>query len=442
MKILVVWYEDDNFGDNLIRICFERLLEVVFQNLGIPSEDCHICGMPLKKIDLDLIRESDAGYFAGGGLFGLSYLNFFDYLDEITRAADEWGIPVIFSSVGINNMDATPDTEQRLVEILQRKCIVAASVRENLDLFKCYAKDVSYDLELVADPATWTQFVYAKEIENIKKSGKVGINVVRGGLFRDNNKEWALSHELAYLNNLREKLDRESIPYRFFTNGSFLDSNALKYYAKENSIPEEQVVLPDCTREFVEAVAEFDFVVAIRMHSSIVSYALQVPSINLVWNDKIPFFYQNIGMPDRAIAIEDWNVDHIIRFITEKGDEQELDQEFLMSLYRFLYRSTAKLFHIEVKDEEMYKFDEICASLREMPNPDINDVDDLRLKIGKGQNHYLARFEEVKRLKKEITQNKKKIKKLQKELDQLNNRFIIRLLRKFTRFRKKLSIRH
>lgn len=45
------------------------------------------------------------------------------------------------------------------------------------------------------------------------------------------------------------------------------------------------------------------------MHSSIISYALDVPSVNLVWNDKIPFFYQNIGYPDRAISIEDWNAE-------------------------------------------------------------------------------------------------------------------------------------
>lgn len=35
MKILIVSYEDDNFGDNLIRICFESLLKVVLKNLGL-----------------------------------------------------------------------------------------------------------------------------------------------------------------------------------------------------------------------------------------------------------------------------------------------------------------------------------------------------------------------------------------------------------------------
>lgn len=32
MKILIVSFVDDNFGDNLIKICFESLLKVVLKN--------------------------------------------------------------------------------------------------------------------------------------------------------------------------------------------------------------------------------------------------------------------------------------------------------------------------------------------------------------------------------------------------------------------------
>ena len=79
MKILIVSFVDDNFGDNLIKICFESLLKVVLKNLHLAENDYEINKMPLKRIDRALVTGSDVIFFAGGGLFGLSYLNFFDY---------------------------------------------------------------------------------------------------------------------------------------------------------------------------------------------------------------------------------------------------------------------------------------------------------------------------------------------------------------------------
>jgi len=116
------------YGDNLIRICFESLLKIVLKNHSI--SDYTISRMNLKNVDNDLLISSDIIFFAGGGLFGLSYLNFYQYLDKITQIANEHHIPVIFSSMGVNNMDITSETEDKLVNILKRKCIKAVSVRE------------------------------------------------------------------------------------------------------------------------------------------------------------------------------------------------------------------------------------------------------------------------------------------------------------------------
>ncbi len=426
MNILVVWFADDNFGDNLIRICFEQLLRVVLKNLGKDEDEIHINRMPLKQIDRDLISESDVIYFAGGGLFGLSYLSFFAYLDEITRMAEERNIPVIFSSVGINNMDATEETEHKLVEILERRCIAAVSVRENLELFKSYAKNATFTIEAVADPVTWAKFVYGKVIENIPKQKVVGINVVRGGLFGDNERHWKFAQEIAYLNALKEQLDAAGLSYKFFTNGSFLDNNALKYYAREHQIPAEQVILPNCSRDLVEAVAGFDFVAAIRMHATIVSYALEVPCVNLVWNDKIPFFYQNIGMPDRAIELADLQVEEIVSRIQKEDGSFAHDKNYLMTLYDYLYRVTANVIEADGTDREKYDFAQICKILEETEDVRQNDAYDFRLKLDKGQEMYLARFTEVKELKKEIKNLKKKLEKRTKELERLNALFVVR----------------
>ena len=163
MKILIVSFFDDNFGDNLIRISFESILKVVLKNLKVDNYE--INKMHLKSVNHELICNSDVIFFAGGGLFGLSYLNFFDYLNEITELADEHNIPVIFSSMGINNMSATKETEQLLINVLKRKCIKAVSVRENLKLFKKYAgKNSHLVIEEACDPAVWSKYIYKNEL--------------------------------------------------------------------------------------------------------------------------------------------------------------------------------------------------------------------------------------------------------------------------------------
>ncbi len=470
MNIVIVWYEDDNFGDKLIRICFEQLLRVVLKNLKIDLNQCNMNYMPLKKINRELIRQSDIIFFAGGGLFGLSYLNFFDYLDEITKLAEEWNIPVVFSSIGINNMDATSEAEGRLRTILERNSVVAVSVRENLELFQKYSENCKFKVELVCDPATWTRYVYAKQLETIKKEPIIGINVVRGGLFKDNKKDWGLNREIIYLNELKNLLDKSSMKYCFFTNGSFLDNNALKYYIRENNIPKEQYILPDCTQDLVKAIAGFDFVVAIRMHASIISYAMETPSVNLVWNDKIPLFYKNINMPNQAIELKDWKANNIFNIINSKNTNFKINQDFLMTVYTYLYHTILKIMKADRQDIKMYCFKEVCTELKEISGLINEDVSDFRLKIEKGQNHYLARFVEllkyeqeskenkenkemmnslnkdINRLKQEKMEDEKKINQLKKtadlktkELDRLNSKKVIKFLKKMNQVKRKIQ---
>ena len=57
---------DDNFGDNLIRICFEKLLRAALINLGVDLAEVELAKMSLKTTDRELIRSSDLLFFAGG----------------------------------------------------------------------------------------------------------------------------------------------------------------------------------------------------------------------------------------------------------------------------------------------------------------------------------------------------------------------------------------
>lgn len=418
MNILIISFHDDNFGDNLIKICFKNLLKVVLNNLKIKKYVLN--EMPLKSIDKSLIENSDMIFFAGGGLFGLSYLDFFDYLDEIIKIADNKNIPVIFSSIGINNMSATNSKETRLKKLLEKKCIKAISVRENIELFKSYTQDTKLKVFQVCDPGVWSKYVY--NVKKNKNSDYVGINVVRGGLFQDNNKNWKLKDEMNYLNNLKVLLDKNNINYKFYTNGSILDNNSLKFYAKNNKISNDLLFMPHTTRELVEGICNFNFIVSFRMHSSIIAYSLEIPSVNIIWNDKIPLFYENINRKELALPLENLDEHKILDYILNiKGEKVNTD--YLMTLYDYLFNTLSKM--LKIKNEK-YVFDDVVKYLKKLSVGVDEDLLDYKIKAEKAQNLYLARFSEVKKLEKnykeEIRINnelKEEIKKLKSENDLL-----------------------
>ncbi len=429
MKILVVGFFDDNYGDMLIRICFEQLLKTALHNLKIT--DYVIDEMPLKEINKEKVSSADIIMFPGGGLFGISYLDFTQYLEEITSIAEKNNIPVVFSSVGVNNMSYTDTDYDTMKRILQRKNIKYISVRENKDFFKNYVpKSKIKDIDLVCDPGVWTKYVYHLKKDNKKKC--VGINVVRGGLFKANDKTWTMDDQFKYLNTIKEILDSKKLDYVFYTNGSFLDNHTLGIYKKECNIPDEKVRIVDTTEDFVNVMSRFDVAFCIRMHSSIVSYALDIPSINIVWNDKLRFFYDNIGYPNRAVELDDVNKELLESKLDEliKDKDYKADEKYLMSLYDYIYKVVS---NITKSKEKSFNFKQVTEYLEKINVSREEDYKDLIFKVRKAEKKYLTSYDKDKEKNEIIRQRNEKIK----ELKQIPPSFFFRVKRKLKKMLKK-----
>lgn len=424
MKILTVAFYDDNYGDMLIRTCFMQLTKVALKNLGI--DGCTLDVMPLKSPNDDQIVSADLIVFAGGGLFGLSYLNFASYIETVLDTADERHIPVVFSSLGINNMDATEENEKRLTALLRRPCIRAISVREHLPIFEHYAQGHPYPIVPVCDPVVWAADVYAADIAPAlaEKRGRtvpiVGVNVVRGGLFKDNGVDWTLTKEEEYLYAFSQMLEERGVDCRFFTNGSTWDINTLIHFQKKYRIPREKLIFSDTARELMQTVAGFDAVVAIRMHASIVAYALSIPSVNYVWNPKIPALYDKIGCPDRAVSPAHWSAETALQMTEELLNERDYhpDPALQMSLYRFLFETLRSLLSPD-SGLEMFGCEAVKEQLRQMTVPAEEDAADLRTKLQRAESRYYALFMSDDRKKGEIRRLKKDVENRQKDADTL-----------------------
>lgn len=428
MRILITAFYDDNFGDMLIRTCFTQLLRVALEDLE--AKECELDFMSLKEPDCDKIRNADIIYFSGGAIFGINYLKSLDYIEKILDIAEEKMIPVVFSSCGLNNSEKELYDEGRLITFLQRPCIKAISVRDDIAAFKYYANNAAYEIVPVCDPAVWAGHVYGKDIVDMEKQDSrpaVGINFVRGGLFKANDTEWNYEQESALLSELAARLEQDGIDCTFFTNGSAMDCAELLRFVNDHEIPPSKYVLCDTSRELVGTIARFDAVVATRMHSSIVSYALDVPSLNLVWNPKIPFFYENIGYPDRALMPCDWSVDLITGKTNEliRDEVYAKDPEYLMTLYFFIRDTLKDIMQMGTKDVS-FGYEEVCKRLAAMEIPHEEDIRDMQFKLLRSENQYnkLKSSKAALRseLKDEIREQKKELKALRKEVEKLSKK--------------------
>lgn len=394
LRLVIVSFVDDNFGDILIRISFQGLLEVALANHGLAPDDYEIVPMPLKKVDEELLGSAHAILFAGGGLFGLSYLDFFTHLDQITAIADNRGIPVVFSSMGLNNMDAADSNVDAIAEVVRRRCVKAVAVRENLALFQDLVTDLPFEARQIADPAVWTKYVYG--MTDTVPDGTLGVNVVRGGLFVANKRDWGLAAEMEYLAELSAHAEAAGMSAHFYTNGSLDDNNSLRFFAQENAIQPHRVILPQTTREVVDAIASRSAIASIRMHSSIIAYSFGIPTVALEWNDKLPHFYEAIGHPERVIPFGEWSGERSFEALRAAGVAPEDNpgyQSYLMSTYAYIHEVVGR--HVLGDDHPSapaHDFAGVAEALVTRANLINEDENDLRIKMGKAERAYLRRF--------------------------------------------------
>lgn len=449
LRIVIVSYVDDNFGDNLIRISFQGLLETALANHGLGLDDYEITSMPLKRVDEDLLSEADAIFFAGGGLLGLSYLDFFQYVDQITAVANRRGIPVVFSSTGLNNMGAKDGSVEAIAEVIKRSCVKAVSVRENLRLFQELVADLPFAVRQVADPAVWTKYVYG--MTEVIPDGTLGINVVRGGLFAANQRRWGLTAEMEYLAGMCERAEAVGLDAQLYTNGSLDDNNTLRFFAREYAIPHDRIILPQTTREVVQAIASRSAVASIRMHSSIIAYSFGIPTVALEWNDKLPHFYEAIGHAERLVPFGEWSAERSFETLRRAGAAPEHDsgyEAYLMSTYAYIHGAVGEhVLSVRPGSTPTYEFHMVADALVQRSQLIDEDEFDLRVKIGKAERAYLGRFIAIRERDKDLAAHKQQVADLKQDVRalkkqvseqklELDHRLTVRVIRFARRLRQ------
>lgn len=170
--------------------------------------------------------------------------------------------------------------------------------------------------------------VYAKEayhVSNYLDSNIIGIGVIRGNIFTSYGKDFSEENLLQLYQDIINGLCGQGWRCCIFTNGYSEDIQfARKLYSRVKCKEVLMKEAPLNAKELVFTISQFKGMVTARLHSCIVAYSLQIPTVAITWTNKVSDFMTLIGKPESAIEIDELDAGIILqRFnkaLSEKYD--------------------------------------------------------------------------------------------------------------------------
>lgn len=317
VNILLVEIVNRNFGDAVIADNTAYLIEK-----GVPFWWKNHYVLQRYKIDsrdFEMVKAADMVIFTGGGIVKYKYERFYEFISEIVQCTQEYDIPVYFNSVGVEGYDAQDERCMQLKEALHCSCVKVITVRDDLKTLRQFYLEPGYDSVFttdVIDPAVYTPEVYKVQKEG--KTNTIGIGIVRYRIFEANGLPQVTKEiQLELWSGIAKLLERHGYQWKFFVNGLRSDhefaEEVLAYMGRESESTELLVERPVTADELVRTIAKFEGVIACRMHANIIAYSLGVPSIGLVWNDKLRFWGERIGYPKRFLTYDQFEPERIVQ---------------------------------------------------------------------------------------------------------------------------------
>ncbi|SDS23938.1 Polysaccharide pyruvyl transferase family protein WcaK [Brevibacterium siliguriense] len=416
LRILLLTNRDsDNVGDQIIEATVLSIIRGVMKNLDFGADDFVISSraagiiskryMATKDPELltaarEEISKADLIIFGGAPLFNYAYQNFYRRTIVTLELAQEYDVPVIFSSIGVEKFDAANKKSQALKKALELPVVKQITTRDDIESLRQYAEGTDIPVAHVADPAVLADIVYRKKpepapapkpvpsvpvrakrklkrivkrvITKATKPGgsqpaaapapaqpaaqppvpaqpkvqRIGLVVTRAGIFADNRIDFTEGDQRRFWLETIAALEEKGYDYRLFTTGHFSDEVFLDSLIKTSGVPAKKAaVTVNSPDELIRELRGCDGVIAYRLHASITSFALGIPSIGLSWNFKVPYFYESVGYGHRALSPENWRAEDVVPAIKLAMEEGVVkDSAFLKSVYDTLFTGIRDVF--------------------------------------------------------------------------------------------------
>ncbi len=401
--LLLTNRDSDNVGDQVIEACDIALIKTIMANLGVEDYKISSHGGSIVTTEYmttrddallerprELIEAADVVIFGGAPVFNYRYQVFSRRTAITLRLAKRAETPVIFSAVGVEGYDEDNKKCQRLKKTLNFDVVKQVTTRDNFEALQKFKVRESLRIDKVADPAVFTPQVFApvlqeaadqeknaaKQSEEPEKK-KIGVFILRSAGFKDNGFDFQRAEAAAFWNDLVEELERQGYDYELLTSGHFGDEAYLDYLQRDchwdSSKCTYNVNSPDV---LVSKIASYDAIISCRLHPSIIAFSLGVPSLGIVWNDKVTSFYETIGYDDRLVTVDDISAEQVVSKL-EGAIEQgvEKDEGYLYSVYASLFEAVKDIVR-PGSQVEPYSYQELLERIPPQPPTSPEDLDE------------------------------------------------------------------
>ncbi len=285
------------------------------------------------------------------GMLKFSTQNFSSFFYILNKIANKYNIPVMINAVSIERGDVFDWRFRKLASSLHFKNVRVITIRdgerEALILKKDYISEFNIEnrirIGLVGDPALWVREVYQyydkPRKKRLKEGGILGICVIRLDIYNDYEGGVSRENLFDFYKRLLISLDSKGIEWELFCNGLREDYEVGVKLLNDLGYDNKYVSFNVNPNDYIKIVNRYSVVCGSRLHSCIVSYALDVPCVGLVWDNKLRSFFNKIKFSEFSVESSQLNEELVIKkiLLAEQSRYDEILKTKLMNdTYNFI----------------------------------------------------------------------------------------------------------
>lgn len=430
IKLLLLTNRDsDNVGDQIIEACDIALISTIMKNLDFGEDQFEIVSRAASIVSKKYIAEknpellktarkaigrADIVIFGGAPVFNYQYQTFYERTATTLELAQEAHKPVIFSAIGVEGYDEDNERCQRLKKTLNFDCVKQITTRDGLDFLLKYREREDLVVKRVSDPAVFCARVFRENAVGKKPQGrkKIGIFILRAYGFLDNKVNFSREDAARLWTDLIRELKDKGYDYELLTSGHFADEAFMDYLIRNYGVKASKCVFNmNMPERLIQKISAYDAVVSCRLHPSIISFSLGVPSLGIAWNPKVRGFYDSIGYAERIVDTDGINAQDIVcRLETVMEQGVEKDAEYLNSIYTSLFLALKGL--VRPKEQILpYSYEEVIENIPAYKGTSPDELEaKLKRKFRRAYGSYNDKFDNLEKLKTENKELKEAVK--------------------------------
>lgn len=304
------------------------------------------------------LEGTDCLIFVGGAYLKFSGETFQYCIRILMNKLNKKKIPVMFNGIGIEGYDEIDIRCQKLKKVINYDCVKVITTRDDIELLNNkFLTSRHIVSDLVGDSALWLKDCY--KISNCQNRKVVGINITYLTLFETYKLPYSKKFYINIYRELTQKLAENNIPFIFFTNGKKEDFSGGLELLKELSLDKKLLLpKPNCPQDLIAQINNFSCIVPLRLHACITAYALGIPSVGFIWNEKLIRFAKIVHMEGVFQRMSKLSIDKLVddiskqmsgKFSNEIGlklrvDTEQYLEQFISEVYGGVIRKLSNYY--------------------------------------------------------------------------------------------------